>query len=80
MNEIFEFYKEIGIVIDKNWNAEQMRHALIDIHESLRELLLEENVCPHCGGELVDKRVRLPYGEPPEYITVCIDCGYEVEE
>lgn len=80
MNEIFEFYKEIGMIIDKNLDAEEMRHALIDTQESLRELLIEENVCPHCGGELVDRRIPLPYGEPPEYITVCSECGYEVEE
>lgn len=80
MDDTFELYKELGEIIDQDLNDKQIRNRLIDLQEQLRGKLISENICPHCGCQLVNNQVPLPNGEPPEYITVCSECGYEVEE
>lgn len=80
MDDTFELYKELGEIIDQDLSDKQIRNRLIDMQDQLRGKLIDENVCPHCGGQLVNNQVPLPSGEPPEYITVCSECGYEVEE
>ena len=80
MDEIFEIYQELGEIIDKDLTGKQLRNKLITLQDHLRANLLRENVCPHCGGELVTRSKLVNFGEPPEYVTVCVDCGYGVEE
>lgn len=82
--DLFEIKEAVEEALDRlPENPRRAYEVLNSLHAELWDDLIEEGICPKCGGEIGFKVTHYTdqdgKPDPDEYTQVCNDCGYEIE-